>query len=298
MNQVKPVTYISIVTAIVLWGFSFIWTNQLLILDIPIFTFITIRMLLAGIILFIISKLLGKLQKVDKKDLPLLILMVFFEPFIYFIGESWGMKYTNSPTVSAVIIATIPLFTLVSGRVFYKEKMSGLNISGIILTIPGILLMVMNNQKISVDYWFGILLLFVAVIGAVGYSTSVKWLTGKYNSYTIATYQFLIGGLMFLPCYLIFDASKMPLVALFNKDVLIPLLSLAILCSCLAFVLYINSIKALGISKASVFSTLIPAVSAFGAYLAGHETFTTIQIAGIAIVILGVIFAQYNGKRK
>lgn len=298
MQKVKPVTYIYIIIAIVLWGFSFIWTNQLLLQDIPIFTFITIRMLLAGLILLIVSLSIRKLQKIEKKDWPLIFLMALFEPFIYFIGESFGMKLTGSPTISAVIIATIPLFTLISGQVFFKEQINRLNIIGIIATLPGIFLMVMKNSSFSVDYWYGILFLFLAVFGAVGYSTCVKKLTDRYNSFTISTYQFLIAAAYFLPLYLCFDMKKMPLSQLLNADIIIPLLSLALLCSCLAFVLYINAIKGLGVTKAAVFSTLIPAISAFGAYMAGHETFTPLQILGIAIVILGVVLAQYQKKQK
>lgn len=299
MQKIKPITYLYIITAIILWGFSFIWTNRLLLQDVPIFTFITIRMLLAGTILLIVSLAIKKLQKVKRKDWPLFLLMALFEPFIYFIGESYGMKLTGSPTISAVIIATIPLFTIITGQIFFKEQINRVNILGIVATLPGIFLMVMENSSFSVDYWYGILFLFLAVLGAVGYSTCVKKLTDKYNSFTISTYQFLIAGLYFLPLYLFFDMKKMPLSQIFlNTDILVPLLSLAILCSCLAFVLYISAIKGLGVTKAAVFSTLIPAVSAFGAYMAGQETFTALQILGIVIVIFGVILAQYQKKQR
>ena len=290
----RTTIYLSICVAIVLWGFSFIWTNQLLIFEIPIFTFITARMVLAGVIMLAVSSISGKLQKIAIKEFPIFLLMALFEPFIYFIGESFGMKYTNSPTISSVIIATIPIFTLVSGQIFFKEKVSGLNIAAILMTIPGILLMVVRQGEFGIDYWYGILILFIAVFGAVGYTTIVRKLTEKYNSYTIATWQFLLAAIYFLPTYFIFDIDKIPLQRLLHSDTLIPIICLAVLCSCLAFVLFINSIRHLGITRASVFTAMIPAVSALGAYIAGHESFTTMQIIGIVVVINGVIFAQYQ----
>jgi len=288
------IIYISVSIAIILWGFSFIWTNQILQLDIPIFTFITVRMFIAAIVLVATSALLGKLQKIKRKDLPLILLMSLFEPFIYFIGESYGLKYTNSPTICAVLIATIPIFVMISGQIFFKEKISKLNIFAVIITVPGILLIVLRTKEITVDYWYGILLLVMAVFAATGYSIMVKKLSDRYNSYTIATWQFALAAIFFLPLYLIFDADKMPLTGLLRADVMVPLMSLALLCSCLAFVLYINSIQYLGITRAAVFSTMTPAVSAFGAYIMGQETFTPLQILGLAIVILGVIFTQYQ----
>jgi drug/metabolite transporter (DMT)-like permease len=71
-----------------------------------------------------------------------------------------------------------------------------------------------------------------------------------------------------------------------------PLLYLAALCSSLAFILFINSIKALGIARANIFTTLVPVVSAFGAYILGHEMMSLRKIIGIVIVVAGVIIAQ------
>jgi Permeases of the drug/metabolite transporter (DMT) superfamily len=292
------IIYISVSTAIILWGFSFIWTNQILHLDIPIFTFITVRMAIAGVVLLLVSSLLRKLQKIRKKDIPFLLIMSMFEPFIYFIGESFGLKYTNSPTICAVLIATIPIFVMIAGQIFFKEKISKLNVFAVIITVPGILLIVLKTTEIAVDYWYGILFLIIAVFAATGYSIMVKKLSDRYNSYTIATWQFILAAIYFLPLYLIFDSSKMPIGEIFRVDVMIPLLSLALLCSCLSFVLYINSIQYLGVTRASVFSTMTPAVSAFGAYIMGHETFTPLQILGLVIVILGVIFTQYRKQAQ
>ena len=109
MDQAKKSIYIAAFIAVFLWGFSFIWTNDIINAQVPIFTFLFIRLALAGIILFIFSKATKKLQKLNLKDFLWLLLMSFFEPFIYFIGESYGMKATGSAVLTAVIIATIPI---------------------------------------------------------------------------------------------------------------------------------------------------------------------------------------------
>lgn len=286
--------FIAVFLAIFFWGFSFVWTNQILMEDIPVFTFIFFRMLIAGLLLLIFTKLTGKLQKIEKGDYKLLLLMAFFEPFIYFIGETFGLKATNSPTLSALIIALIPIFALMSGVFIYKEKISWVNILGVLCTIPGILLMVFHTGDMTPEYWWGIALLFLAIFGSVGYSTVVKGLS-KYNTLTIATYQFVFGAVLFLPCFLIFNGDY-NVAGLLEWDIIQPILYLAVLCSCLSFALYIFAIKSIGIARSSVFTSLIPAVSAIGAYIYGYETFTWQQILGIAIVTLGVVITQKQGK--
>ena len=283
--------------AIVLWGFSFIWTQKLLISDIPVFTLIAIRMILSGTLLFIFSKLTGKLEKVRKEDWKWMALLAFSEPFVYFIGETFGLKSTESPTLCALIVATIPVFVMFSETIFYKAKFAKRNIFGVFLTIPGIFLMVMQSGDFSTKYWWGIAFLFLAVCGSVGYSTFARKLGDKYNAYTISTYQFLIGFLFFAPFSLATNDGY-DLKNFLNPEILRPLVALAVLCSCVAFVCYMASIKEIGMTKTSVFTALIPAVSAVGSWMYGYEQLTFIQIVGVAVVVCGVIITQMKKTNK
>ena len=55
MKQQKAVIYIASTFAILLWGMSYIWTDQLISLGIPIFYFVFVRILLAGIVMFLFN---------------------------------------------------------------------------------------------------------------------------------------------------------------------------------------------------------------------------------------------------
>lgn len=293
-NTGLAVTYMLSTLAVVLWGLSFVWTNDILMHNVPPFTFLFVRLFSAGILLYVYSRITGRLQKVDKKDLKYMFLMAFCEPFIYFIGETYGMKFTGSAVLAAVIIATIPITCLIAEKIIYKIPYTAFKIIGTAITIPGILMVVMKSgEQTSVDHIYGIALLFLAVAGATGYAAVVKKLSGKYNSTTITTYQFMIGALLFLPLFLGFGLDGLNS-TFFSIDVMMPLMSLAILCSCLAFLCWVNAIARLGMMKANIFSALIPAVSAVGAAAMGQENITLTAVIGIAIVIAGVIIAQKN----
>ena len=297
-NKGTPIlVYISIIIAVVFWGFSFIWTNSLLQQGFPPYALVFFRMVFAAIILVTVSAISGKLEKVSRKDWGWFLLLVTMEPFIYFIGETLGLQIVNSPTLGSIIIATIPIFALIPGMIFYKEKITAINVFGVLITLPGILLVVFESGSVKVSHYFGIFLLFVAVFAAVGYSVVVKKLATRYNSYTIVTYQHFLGALYFLPLFLYNDSSSISFSS-FTPDIIKPLLFLAALCSCAAFILFINSIKVLGIARTNIFTSLVPVVSAFGAYVIGQEDLNIRKIAGILIVILGVIIAQREKKPK
>ena len=290
-NKSSLGTYSAAIVAIILWGYSFVWTNSLLQYEVPVFTFLFIRLAIAGLLLFVVAKCLGKLQRVDKKDIKWLFLMAFSEPFVYFIGETYGMLATGSATIAAVIIATIPVFCLILERILWNKLFNTKKIIGILITIPGILMVVFQDGPISVSHAYGIALLFMAVAAATSYAVFVKKLSGKYNSFTITTYQFVIGALLFLPLFLLYGQQGLD-AKFFSAEVLTPLLTLAVLCSCVAFLFWVSVIGKLGITRANIFSALIPAVSAVGAFMLGQESLPLIRIIGIAVVIIGVILAQ------
>ena len=79
----KILIYTVSLFAIILWGISYIWTNTLISLDIPVTYFVFVRILLAGFVLFLLNAASGRIAKIKKKDIPKFLLLAFFEPFIY-----------------------------------------------------------------------------------------------------------------------------------------------------------------------------------------------------------------------
>lgn len=53
-NNKNSAAYLAATIAIILWGFSFVWTNSLLINEVPVFTYLFIRLAIAGILLLIV----------------------------------------------------------------------------------------------------------------------------------------------------------------------------------------------------------------------------------------------------
>ena len=296
LKKSKLLIYLVSVFAIILWGISYIWTDMLINLDIPVFYFVFVRILLAGIILFLFNATKGRITRIHRKDLPKFLLLALFEPFIYFLCESYGLKETGSPTLSAMIIATIPIFSIGAGMLFFKEKINMANIIGILLCIGGICLVVMSRDEIGENVIFGIILLVIAVLSEVGHASITKSLSFNYSSQIIVMYQFLIGSVYLLPLFLTKGLENFSMDYL-SAEVLYPVVCLAFLCSSLAFSLWVSTIKSLGVAKSSIFSALIPVVAAIVAWILGHESLNARQFVGIAVSTAGVILSQYTAKQ-
>ena len=294
----KTLVYIASMFAIILWGMSYIWTDRLIGLGIPIFYFVFVRIFLAGIILFLFNTAYARIKRIQKRDFGKFLLLAFFEPFIYFLCETYGLKLTGSPTISAMVIATIPIFSIGAGIMFFKEKINAINIIGISLSLVGIVLVAMAKGALGEHFIWGIILLLIAVISEVGHASITKSLSGNYPSQTIVMYQFLIGSIYLLPLFLWKGLDGFDYETYFDGDVWYPIVCLAVLCSSLAFSLWVSTIKNLGVAKSSIFSALIPVAAAIIAWVIGHESLNQRQWIGIAISTVGVILSQYSKKAK
>ena len=294
----KLLTYIASTFAITLWGMSYIWTDQLIALGIPVFYFVFVRILLAGVVLFLFNTAYTRIKRIQRQDLPKFLLLAFFEPFIYFICETYGLKLTGSPTLSALVIATIPIFSIGAGIIFFKEKINFINIIGILFSLVGIVMVAMAKGELGENFIWGVVLLLIAVVAEVGHASITKSLSGNYSSQIIVMYQFLIGSVYLFPLFIWKGINGFSIETHFSPEVWYPIICLAILCSSLAFSLWVSTIKSLGVAKSSIFSALIPVAAAIIAWLLGHELLNSRQWIGIGVSTLGVILSQYTIKRR
>jgi drug/metabolite transporter (DMT)-like permease len=277
---------------------SYIWTDKLIALNIPIFYFVFVRILLAGIVLFLFNTAYARIKRIQRKDLGKFLLLAFFEPFIYFICETYGLKLTGSPTLSALVVATIPIFSIGAGMIFFKEKVNFINIIGILFTLVGIVMVAMAKGELGKNFIWGVVLLLVAVVSEVGHASITKSLSGNYSSQIIVMYQFLIGAVYLLPLFIWKGLDGFSIQTHFTAEVWYPIICLSILCSSLAFSLWVSTIKNLGVAKSSIFSALIPVAAAIIAWILGHELLNSRQWIGIMVSSLGVILSQYTFKKK
>ncbi len=254
-------------------------------------TTIFLRLLISSVILLIFTFIIIR-PVIQLKHLRLFIAAALFEPFFYFLGESYGMKWVT-PVTASIIVATIPLFTTIAGKILFNEKLSRKNIVGIFISFLGVCMVIFSAGFNIQAHLIGVILMFVAVFSAVGYAIALRRLTPLYNPITIIALQNTFGMFMFLPFLLIFEN---PLQTFNNitMTAFIPIMNLGIFASSLAFILYAFAVSHIGIGRSSVFTNLIPIFTAIFSYFIINETFNVLKIVGILTVIMGLVFSQWE----
>ena len=282
-----------------LWAMSYIWADRLLDLKIPVEFFVPVRTLLAGVLLWILNKATGQSMRIrSKKDWGKFILLALCMPFIYFVAETYGLQFTQSPTITSLVVATNPLFAMMAGLFIFKEKFGPLNIVGVFITLAGLWLVTYSRTQTGPLFWIGIGILFVAVISEVSQIAFTKSLSATYAPSVIVMYQFLIGAVYFAPLLFTKGIRDFDAGLYLSWDVMYPTLSLALFCSATAFTSWAYAIKVLGVAKTSVFLAVVPLVTAVLAFLVGNETAVPLQWLGLAIGMVGIYLTQKEPVRK
>ncbi len=277
------------------WGLSYIWSKYVFEVYSPLTT-IFFRLTISFIVLFVFVYATSNDFFIYKKDYPLFALSALFNPFLYFIGENFGLKLVSA-SVSAIIVATIPLFAPFIAWYYYKEKLKLLNTAGLVLSFIGLLFIILKKDfSLNADP-VGLMLLSLAVVSALFYMVVLKKLTKKYPPVTIIMWQNLIGAIYFLPFFLFFDFQKVIEIKP-DTDVVLSLLMLGIFSSSLAYVLYTYTLKHLGIIKSSLYTNLIPVFTALLSFYLLSESFTFAKIIGMIIVISGLILSEYGNIKE
>ncbi len=299
MGNNTYIHYISLFFAMLFWGASFVLTKHLLIDFNPIFI-IFARLLISSLIFVTTTLILFKRKFfIHKKHFILFISLAFFEPFVYFIFETYSLKMID-PSIVSVIIATIPLFMALFAFYFLKEFLTRKNMFGVVLSVFGIVIMLFPEFYGSTINFLGVGLAFGAVFSTIGYNYFLQKVPHQYSSLLVITWQNLIGLAAFIPILLIMNTKtelKLQFDSLGDYKNLLFLILLAVFCSSIAFILYIKGVRAIGTARSNIFTNLIPVITASISFFLFDEAITWNKVIGIITVISGIFLVQMRSKR-
>jgi drug/metabolite transporter (DMT)-like permease len=294
VKKEQILVYGAAIGSMLFWASSFVWFKVAFRQYRPI-EVVFLRLVISSLALIGFQLVTRKSERIAPEDRKTLALLAFFEPFCYFLGESFGMNLV-SPTIGSIIVSTIPLFTPVFAHVFIGERITRFTVFGILVSFAGVVLIIMEKADGPTSL-VGILLMFFAVFSGITYGVLLRRVAHRYSGITIVKAQNIMGALYFLPLFLIFDShhffSTVP-----QPETIYTIIKLAIFSSSLAFILFTYAMRHIGLTNANVFTNLIPVFTAVIAYIVLGEIITVQKVAGIAVVIGGLFISQIPQLRR
>ncbi|MDH7517667.1 MAG: DMT family transporter, partial [Candidatus Thermoplasmatota archaeon] len=145
------------VAAVIFWAFAFpfikIGLDELSFVNLTILRFLIVDV----VFLFVILIKPRSFSKLYKKDVIPIFILGFFGVMVYHLGLNYGEQFVL-PGAASLIIATTPIFILISAVIFLKEKIDLRKFIGVLFALLGLIIITVwgtENASIQIDYVFG-----------------------------------------------------------------------------------------------------------------------------------------------
>ena len=294
----KKYFYLIIFLPIIFWAFAFPFIKIGLEELSPINLTIMRLFIVCIIFLLLIMIIPRKFSPLQKKDIIPLFLLGFLGVVIYHLGLNYGELYISASAAS-LIIATIPIFTVIFAAIFLKEKITKKIAIGIPLSLTGVVIISLTSTSTNpfeITYISAAGAILISALMGAGYTIMGKKLLQRYSALSLTVYAFLFGSLGLLPLLspsLITEATSLSIRGWGA------VLFLAVLPTVVGYVLWYVALEIKTASEISVFLYFIPVLSAIISYFLFKESITWLFVFGGVLVIGGLIIVniQYRNQR-
>lgn len=285
----KIVIYIEALFAVVIWGGTFVATKFALKEASPA----TIVWLRFGIGVFILGlTVLARKQfaLLNRAEIGYLALTGFLGVTFHQWLQATGL-ITAQATVTAWIVATIPIFTAILGWIFLKEKMTPFRVFGIFIATFGVLMVVSKGDWHALSTGtFGTPGDFLILISAVNWAVFSILSRRGLAVHPPARMMFyvMLFGWLFSWAWLFGAGPGFSELPRLTSTGWTSLLILGVFGSGIAYITWYDALKVLPASQLSVFIYIEPLITTVVAALLLSEAVNLAAVLGGGITILGI----------
>lgn len=281
-------------SASICWGFNEP-ANKLLIPDwISAGGVALARIFGATLIIWIISLFIkqDKIQRSDWKYLAWGAVMMF--GFVYIFSLAFK---TASPIDIAIILTFQPLLVVLLNAIFKHQKVSLLEIIGMIIALGGALLVILAGGSIGDSRMTGNIFAAVCAVSYAVYLVIIEGPSHRYGTVSMMKWIFLFTSILALP--LIFTlGTDMRIVSDPDWKPIAVLMFIIMFPTVYCYIVTPPSIKMVGSEIFSFYQYLVPVIAAVVSILIKIDSFHWYQPVSFVIIVGGILLANYAMKKK
>ena len=217
-----------------------------------------------------------------------------FNTFVYIAGH-----YTTAINLALIGTTSSPIMSIIMARIFLKERIGWMKISGLIICIAGILfLLSKGNFKnlLTLSFSFGDAWMLVAAFCFAVYNILVRKKPSSISPVNFLFASFFLGTILLLPFFL-WEINNTPALH-WNIQLTISILYLGVGASVICFFIWNISINILGAGRTALFGNLIPIFSSLEAVFILNENFSWIHVISMLLVFSGLLLANLRLMKK
>ena len=229
------------------------------------------------------------LPKIKKKHWPrLLVVSVIGATLAPWLGIE-GLGLTHGARAS-LWLALGPAVSTGCGYIFRTEEMGLYGYIGVILAVIGTVILAWDGLRPEQGYWFGDLILIIALILTVIELHLIKPLARNYGSVPVVALRTAIGGSLYL---LIASPSLVEVTWLsLGMWTWIAILAGGAVGVGVGQWVKVRALKRLGPTQVVLYGNMVPIAALLIAWLSIGQNPSTLETISAAFIILGAVFIQ------
>lgn len=291
--------FIAAVIANLIFGFSFLFSKIALNVT-DIFMLLSVRFVTAFIVMNVIVIMGWAKLNFNGKDIKKLLCLGIAQPFLYFVFEQYGIKYTSS-AFAGIMIALVPVVAMVLSALFLKESPNKRQYCFAGVSLLGVIFISLSDKGEGIVTGLGIIMLCGAVISAAVFNLLSRYASRKFSAFERTYVMFGLASVLFTAISLVQHRS-----AFFSEfasamgDVrfVSAIFYLSIISSILAFLLYNFAVTHIDVTKASSCANLATIVSVLAGVIILKEPLSLLQLICSILIVIGVYGVNMKSKNK
>jgi drug/metabolite transporter (DMT)-like permease len=274
--------------AVLFWGTSFVAVKTALDSFSPM-TVSWLRMVIATVAFAPFWPRVAK-PRYQRGDWKLLALTGLLMPCLYYLFESYAVRYTTS-SQAGVISAIVPLLVSAGAWLFLKERVGVRAAAAIAISLGGVAVLSLGATAggSAPNPVLGNMLELLAMVAAAGSQLVIKHLSTRYGPWLLTGMQAAVGTVFFLPGAFMSGPSAWTHA---TPAAWASVAYLGIVVTLGAFGLYNTALAKLPASRASLSINLVPAVALLAGWIVRGESLTAVQFAACATIVGAVVWGE------
>jgi len=278
------------------WGMNFAFVKYVLEqLGVGAFMFLRFLVLplLGAALLVAVFRSRIRMSWPRRADLPRFVLCALVGHVLHISAVMYGMNLSTAFS-SSLVLTCQPLFTLAILAWLGVERLRRQQVAGTLVAFAGIALFLGDKFARGLSHaGLGDLTLLIAGAAFSAYTVLSRPLADRYGPLIVLSYTLLFSMPVMLPATWPFFGDLKA--ASLGPAVWAALFWALVVCSFLGWLLWtwVNSVR--GVARCAPFMYLMPPVAGVVAWLTLGEQFTWLKLAGAAVTMAGVAWAQFGG---
>ena len=279
------------------WGFNFTVVKTALEHYSPL-SFNALRFIIASLLLLIFLWIKERSLSVSREDLKDFVVLALIGNSLYQILFINGISRTTAGN-SSLILATTPIFVALFSSVLHLEKVERRVWQSVLTSFLGVSLIVLGSGKpltLTIQSLIGDLLILAGTICWSVYTVLSKPLLGRYTPLKLTTLTITMGTpllvLVSIPSIYAQDWKRIP------TQGWLSLSFSACLAIALGYAIWYTGVSRIGSARTAIYEYLVTVIAVATAWIFLYESMTIIQIAGAALVFIGLYFSRKSHMKS